>query len=160
MTEAKEGRESTPAVAGCYGKTSPAPSPRIKKRTSSQSSRKSSGSQTRKHPMCLYLRKAGPTQDASWESMENGRWPTELWTQNSGEFPKEEAASTLSQILEALPHPKYFLSEAACLGILRRAEKRGKELPDILKQTLIRQAGGAKLIPLQVEWEYTQSVQR
>lgn len=35
--------------------------------------------------------------------------------------------------------PKYYLSEKACLGILRRAEKRGKELPEILKTALIRQ---------------------
>jgi hypothetical protein len=92
--------------------------------------------------MFLYLKKDGHTQDASWESMETGQWPIERWMQNSGESPKEEAASTLSQILEALPHQKYFLSATACQGILRRAEKRGKELPDILKQTLIRQSGG------------------
>lgn len=30
--------------------------------------------------------------------------------------------------------------EKACLGILRRAEKRGKELPEILRLALIRQA--------------------
>lgn len=35
---------------------------------------------------------------------------------------------------------KYYLSEKACLGILRRAEKRGKELPEILRLALIRQA--------------------
>lgn len=59
---------------------------------------------------------------------------------NTGECPKEESESTLSQILEATPHQKYYLSEKACLGILRRAEKRGKELPEILKQALIKQA--------------------
>lgn len=32
------------------------------------------------------------------------------------------------------------MSEKACLGILRRAEKRGKELPEILKKALIKQA--------------------
>jgi hypothetical protein len=59
---------------------------------------------------------------------------------NTGESPKEEKGSTLSQILEATPPPKYYLSEKACLGILRRAEKRGKELPEILKKALIKQA--------------------
>lgn len=54
--------------------------------------------------------------------------------------PKEESVSTLSQILEETPHQKYYLSEKACLGILRRAEKRGKELPEILRLALIRQA--------------------
>ena len=33
------------------------------------------------------------------------------------------------QILEPHPHRKYFLSRKACLGILRRARKRGKVLP-------------------------------
>ena len=36
------------------------------------------------------------------------------------------AESTLSQILDTTPHPKYYLSQKACLGILRRAEARGK----------------------------------
>jgi hypothetical protein len=35
----------------------------------------------------------------------------------------------LSAILEPNPDPKYFLSPTACKGILRRAEKRGRELP-------------------------------
>ncbi len=36
---------------------------------------------------------------------------------------------------------KYYLSAKACLGILRRAQKRGKELPPLLKGALERQAG-------------------
>ena len=31
---------------------------------------------------------------------------------------------------------KYFLSQKACLGILRRAEERGKQLPEKLKSAL------------------------
>lgn len=61
-------------------------------------------------------------------------------TLNIGECPKEESVSTLSQILEETPHQKYYLSKKACLGILRRAEKRGKELPEILRLALTRQA--------------------
>lgn len=82
---------------------------------------------------------------------ENGRVPDVSWATltpslgerlmpNTGECPREESESTLSQILEAAPHQKYYLSEKACLGILRRAEKRGKELPEILKRALIKQA--------------------
>ena len=37
-------------------------------------------------------------------------------------------------------HPKYSLSARACQGILNRADKRGKVLPDVLRQTLERQA--------------------
>lgn len=54
--------------------------------------------------------------------------------------PSVVVASTLSQILEATPHPKYALSERACQGILRRAERRGKELPEMLKEALEAQA--------------------
>ena len=67
-----------------------------------------------------------------------------VWENVPGAFSsnkgKDESVSTLSQILEETPHQKYYLSEKACLGILRRAEKRGKELPEILRLALIRQA--------------------
>ena len=39
------------------------------------------------------------------------------------------------------PPRKYYLSKTACLGILRRAEARGKELPPQLRDALILQAG-------------------
>lgn len=35
---------------------------------------------------------------------------------------------------------KYYLSQKACLGILRRASARGKELPEVLRLALERQA--------------------
>lgn len=57
-----------------------------------------------------------------------------------GECPKEESVSRLSQILEGQPHPKYCLSAKACQGILNRAERRGKELPELLRKTLLRQS--------------------
>ena len=59
---------------------------------------------------------------------------------NTGEYPKEEDVSHLSQILEENVPEKYYLSATACIGILRRAEKRGKELPDILRRALEKQA--------------------
>jgi hypothetical protein len=45
------------------------------------------------------------------------------------EWPKDAAVCSLSEVLETEVAPKYFLSPKACQGILRRAEKRGKELP-------------------------------
>jgi hypothetical protein len=48
-----------------------------------------------------------------------------------------ESASTLSQILQANAPEKYFLSAKACKGILNRGEKRGKELPPLLKEALV-----------------------
>ena len=57
-----------------------------------------------------------------------------------GEYPSEENVSRLSQILEDSPHPKYSLSAKACQGILNRAKRRGKKLPDMLETALIAQA--------------------
>lgn len=71
---------------------------------------------------------------------EDGALRTELLTHNTGEFPSEDAASTLSQILQAEVPEKYYLSQKACLGILRRASARGKELPEVLRLALERQA--------------------
>ena len=63
------------------------------------------------------------------------------WTLNTGPSPKDAKGSSLSRILEADPHPKYYLSKTACLGIIRRAKKRGKELPPLLRRALEIQAG-------------------
>ena len=60
-----------------------------------------------------------------------------------GECPNEERESRLSQILEVQAHPKYSLSARACQGILRRADRRGKELPEILRKTLIKQSSAS-----------------
>ena len=46
------------------------------------------------------------------------------------------AVCSLSQVLETEVARKYFLSPKACAGILRRAEKRGKELPAMLREAL------------------------
>jgi hypothetical protein len=81
-----------------------------------------------------------------WER--NSLWLGEYSTLNTGPAPPSGAAgSTLSQILEDSPHPKYYLSKKACLGILRRAEERGKELPEQLKAALAIQAGIAEPPP-------------
>ena len=42
---------------------------------------------------------------------------------------------------------KYYLSARACMGILSRAERRGKELPEILKTALVNQASASKNEP-------------
>lgn len=76
-----------------------------------------------------------------WE--DDGAWCGELTTRNTGECPNAVVVSRLSQILEETPHPKYNLTAKACQGILRRAERRGKDLPKLLKQVLIQQSQGA-----------------
>ena len=72
---------------------------------------------------------------------DDGAWLIESTMRNGGECPNAAVESRLSQILEETPHPKYNLTAKACQGILRRAERRGKELPKLLKAVLIRQSG-------------------
>ena len=60
---------------------------------------------------------------------------------NTGPSPRDAIESFLSQILQAHPPKKYYLTTAACLGILRRAEERGKPLPKALDIALRIQAG-------------------
>lgn len=60
---------------------------------------------------------------------------------NVSEEPNIPVDTKLSQILEERPDPKYNLTPKACAGILRRAERRGKQLPETLKAVLLAQAG-------------------
>jgi hypothetical protein len=70
--------------------------------------------------------------------------PTEFWTLSTSESNhilapslKDGGVCSLSDVLEAGDVPqRYFLSAKACAGILRRADKRGKELPPALRQAL------------------------
>lgn len=68
-------------------------------------------------------------------------WHGGASTLNTGVSPKDAKESSLSQILQADPPLKYYLSPKACLGILRRAFERGKELPKKLERALKIQAG-------------------
>lgn len=66
-----------------------------------------------------------------------GLWRGGFLTLNVGECPSVENVSRLSQILEVNVPQKYFLSARACQGILTRASRRGKALPDLLKTALL-----------------------
>ena len=63
------------------------------------------------------------------------------WLRNTGPSPRDAIESFLSQILQVHPPKKYYLTTAACLGILRRSEERGKPLPKALDTALRIQAG-------------------
>jgi site-specific DNA-cytosine methylase len=61
----------------------------------------------------------------------------EFSTPNISEWPNDAAVCSLSQVLEQTSIPqRFFLSSTACAGILRRAEKRGKQLPEPLRLAL------------------------
>ncbi len=118
------------------GRTCPEHSAVTKVRTSGSSSKSLSGSASRRPPRYLRLVKQdGHTPIASWET--DGALRTVFLTLNTGESPSDAVESTLSSILEANPPKKFYLSVRACEGILRRAERRGKELPEILKAALM-----------------------
>ena len=69
-----------------------------------------------------------------------GEQPKWLMDECSIEEPRNGVSvSRLSQILEALAHPRFYLSAKACIGIINRAEKRQKQLPEILKEALMEQ---------------------
>lgn len=55
---------------------------------------------------------------------------------NTSEYPNQPNPSKLSDILEEEADSRFNLSARACQGILNRAEKRGKKLPEILRKAL------------------------
>jgi hypothetical protein len=71
-------------------------------------------------------------------------WPTQglvtsngaSWIRNSSESPNVAAASSLSQVLETPAAGQYSLSVKAAAGILLRAERRGRRLPELLRTAL------------------------
>lgn len=118
------------------GKMSLAHSAVTAAKTSAPSSKKPRG-WSPKMPLFLDLR-SGRTQDVSWVT--DGASLGVPMTLNFGESPNAAVESRLSQILEETPPPKYYLSKAACEGILRRAERKGKQLPQVLHDALTNQA--------------------
>ena len=161
MTEALEGQLSLFDLDTWFGKTCQEPCPQTKEKTSKQSSRKSSASQNQPLPMCLCLKKeSGTGADVSTMTWGDGALLGEYTMRSFGESPKEENASVLSQILQDCPPPKYSLSAKACNGILNRANRRGKKLPEQLEKALLNQmhslsrcGGGERLTPTENEQE-------
>ena len=130
-----------------YGRMSPERSQVTGEGTSKPSSPRLRGLQSRTLPMFLYLKRGGEQGSGLKPEQLWGQVPTvgfpslgEYSTHSFGESPNEENGSRLSQILEDSPHPKYCLSEKACRGILTRANKRGKKLPEELENALKAQA--------------------
>ena len=82
-----------------------------------------------------------PSSFAGWSSAGMAS-PGGFWTLSISESPSAAVVCSLSEVLETDVAPKYFLSAKACSGILRRAERRGKELPEMLRQVLQQVAGG------------------
>ena len=138
MTEQMDGQVSLFAPDTSFGRTCREHSAATEGGISRPSSRKSPGSLSRKPPLFLSLKKDGQQAAVSWVT--DGALLGEYSTHSFGESPSAAVESHLSQILEDNPHPKYYLSAKACQGILNRAERRGKDLPEALKVALLMQS--------------------
>jgi len=104
------------------------------------------GSSSKTFPVSCRLALGGIWEPSSerWGTWGMGS-PTECWTLNGSDWPSDAVVSSLSDVLEMQGVPeRYFLSPKACIGILRRAEKRGKRLPALLQQALERVAQADK----------------
>lgn len=126
------------AHVGSYGKTSPAYC-RATKDETLRAFWDSSRDKALSRPSM-----DGETAERSAALIQPTASPTACLTLNTREAPtirrlflKDEGVCSLSEILETGDVPQqYYLSAKACRGILRRAEKRGKELPPQLAAAL------------------------
>lgn len=119
-----------------FGRTYPEPSPVTTERTSEQSW-KNLPAWSNQTLLFLDLRGGadGAKQEQSPET--DGLWRGDSWTVNISEWPSAESVSLLSSTLEVNAPEKYYLSARACQGILTRASRRGKKLPDLLQTALL-----------------------
>lgn len=123
------------------GRMSPEPSPAESQRVRTSASSLRRSAELRAIPY-MFLDLNGPGNLLGllyWEIL--SPWRGESSMLNTGASPNAAVVSSLSQILQGSVPERYYLSRTACLGILRRARERGKELPPQLKAALIAQAG-------------------
>ena len=100
-------------------------------------------------------KESGAIAESSLERPDVTPWHGELLTLNLCEWTdirtlclKDEGVSSLSDILETGNIPqRYFLTPAACRGIIRRSEKRGRALPEVLLRALEAQAEKSSSTP-------------
>jgi hypothetical protein len=78
-----------------------------------------------------------PSFSRRWPSSGFTTSPGECWTADTSECPSGGGVSScLADVIQDNVASKYFLSPRAAAGILRRAEKRGRELPSHLLAAL------------------------
>jgi hypothetical protein len=77
---------------------------------------------------------------------------------NISVWPNDAVVSSLSQVLVKGSIPQqYFLSSTACEGILRRAEKRRKKLPEPLMRALMAAVSQGQTAPPSITLSLTDS---
>lgn len=122
------------------GRTSPALSAATEAKTFAASLNPLRGCATPAVQFLDLRAESGLAQERSWAT--DTPSPGGYWTRNTGACPSVVKESTLWQILQEDAPEKYYLSAAACAGILRRAERRGKDLPPMLREALEEAAAG------------------
>ncbi len=116
------------------GKTSPEHSVQTAEKTSVPSSGRSVPSAKKEYQFLDLRTGYGNLLGSYWETATV--LPGGCSTHNTSESLRDADVSSLSEVLQMNAPEKYSLSAKACGGILRRAEKRGKELPDMLREAL------------------------
>ena len=100
--------------------------------------------------MSRSLKADGESAGSSLRLREDSEWHGEYltlnlpeWNNFRGQSRSAGSVSSLSDILVSgnIP-PRYYLTVKCAEGILRRAARRGKTLPPVLKEALLRQTGG------------------
>ena len=117
-----------------YGKMYPERTVQTEETTSEPSSKNSAGLPTTRFQFLDLRKDGGAALVPLWETDIQSLGAR--WMLNIGECPKDVEESGWWQILEDDVPLKYYLSEKACLGILRRSEKRGQPLDPRLKAAL------------------------
>lgn len=124
---------------GQCGKTCRAHCPRTMGRISGKSSKALSPSQTPAQMFLCLKAESGCLPVRSWETVILSRGESSM-PRRVGESHKDENVYLLSSILLENVPDRYSLSPRACQGLLHRAAKRGKQLPEVLRTALERQA--------------------
>lgn len=83
--------------------------------------------------------RSGEKESACWLTSTDLLHQGFCLTLNLSERPRVANPTLLSDILEEEADPRYNLSSKACRGILNRANKRGKKLPEVLEEALRNQ---------------------
>ena len=111
-------------------------------KTSRQSLKRSSASQSRKPPILMCLKKAGQLGGATtmrWE--DDGAWRGECMTRNTGESPN--AARRISVVADfgGDTAGEILFERKSVSGHPAESGTAGKDLPDLLKTVLLMQSG-------------------
>ena len=97
------------------------------------------GSSLRTSPACSLpnVEEISQLSSVRWATSGFTTSPGECWTADTSECPSDgDGSSSLADVLLDEVPKRFFLSPRAAAGIIRRAEKRGRELPPALAAAL------------------------